>query len=162
MKKEKGSTELVSKFIESKPFHVKDLILYTFILCAVALLFVFFIILPKTDKPNGFSVSVNNEIVFTFEFSTEQITVLNENYQLSHDKNHNTITLYVDGNSYNKLSYNTNNLTVKIIDSNCPNHDCVDFFEISSGSGVIYCLPHGLKILPLVPIQSEPSTGGRL
>ena len=162
MNKEKKTTSNYIKYSKSAPFYRQDVILYAIITALIVGLFLFFVIIPKSDKPQGFSVSVDNELVFTFDFSKEEITLNKELNKIVHDKENNTITVYTSNQSFNKLLYDTDSLTVKIIESNCPNHDCVDFFEISSGNGVIYCLPHGLKILPLVPSQSEPSTGGRL
>ncbi len=163
MEKEKITTNQLEKYSQSAPFYRQDLILYTIITCTIILLFVVFIIIPKSDKALGFSVSFDSEIAFTFDFSTEELTIKKDLCKISQDKEHNTITLYgLDGENFNVLTYDCNNYTVRITDSNCPNRDCVDFFEINSGNGVIYCLPHALKILPLSPTQSEPSTGGRL
>ena len=91
----------------------------------------------------------------------DKILELEQGQAFLHKPNENH-TIYTNDKSYNTLSYDTDSFTVKITQSNCPNHDCVDFFELNSGNGVIYCLPHGLKIVPLSPTHSEPSTGGRL
>ena len=160
---EKEKTNITTKYVNSLPFYVKDLILYTAVVVFVALLFLFFIVVPKTTKPNGFSVSIDNQTFFTFDFLTEEVTLMNDVGNIAHDKEQNTITiLSKNGEQFNVLSYDTESYTVYISDANCPNLDCVDFFEINSSSGVIYCLPHGLKITPLTPSISEPSTGGRL
>ena len=158
-----NSTNITTKYSQSKPYYKQDLILYALVIVFVVLLFLFFIVIPKTSKPKGFSVSLDNQTFFTFDFANEEVTIINSISKIVHDKNGNTIKIYtLDGEGFNVLTYDTENYSVYISDANCSNLDCIDFFEITSGNGVIYCLPHGLKITPLTPSESQPSTGGRL
>lgn len=78
----------------------------------------------------------------------------------------NTVTIYVDSKEYatyvisegtekivtvqTDFGYNQVKLqsdTVQIIESDCPNHDCMRMGAISQAGDVLTCLPHKLMII---------------
>jgi hypothetical protein len=163
LEKQNKTSNQIERFSKSLIFYKKDLFLYGFVVLSIVLLFAFLIIIPKSSLPLGFSVSVDEKVVCSFDFSSQELVVNNTDYKIVHDKENNSITVYtLNQKGFNVINYDCSNYTVRVIDSNCQTQDCMDFFEITSNNGIIYCLPHGLKILPLSPSASEPSTGGRL
>ncbi len=157
--KKTGSAE---KFKNSAPFNKADIIVYACLLTAVLLLFLIFVILPNKTNSQGFNVSVGDTEVLEFFYNDSRLYVKSDLYVVEHDSKNCTVTVYIDGKTeYNIIKYDCQNKTVKITESSCRGNDCVSFAEISD-NGVIYCLPHNLKITPLSQSMSEPSTGGAL
>ncbi|MBO5713824.1 MAG: NusG domain II-containing protein [Clostridia bacterium] len=163
MEKQNKTSNQIERFSKSLVFYKKDLILYGLVVLSIVLLFTFLVVIPKTSTPQGFSVSVDEKVVCTFDFSSRELTIDNADFEIVHDKENYSITVYtLDKKGFNVINYDCSNYTVRVTESNCPTHDCIKFLELSSNNGIIYCLPHGLKILPLTPSATEPSTGGRL
>lgn len=165
MKNGKRNTARIEKIKNSAPFKKFDIFLYSIIAVIVLCLFLFLVIIPKTEATQGFCVAQGETEILNFNFQNSHLNV-NDGYkgQVLHDSKNQTVTIYTstDKSEYNVIQYDVENKTVKVIESNCQGKDCINFPEVSSDGGVIYCLPHNLKITPLVVTASEPSTGGRL
>ena len=72
------------------------------------------------------------------------------------------ITVYTDKNKtgYNVILIDTNKLSASVIESTCSSSkDCVFSPEITK-NGAIYCLPHGLKVVPLKSSGFIPPVSG--
>lgn len=155
-------TDTVGKYKSSAPFSKTDIIVYACLFTAVLLLFLFLVVLPAYANPQGFKVCVGDTEVLEFLYKDSRLSIESDLYPVEHDTVNGTVTIYTQGKTeYNVIKYDCEKKTVKVIESTCHGNDCVSFAEIS-GSGVIYCLPHNLKITPLSQSMSEPSTGGAL
>jgi hypothetical protein len=149
---------LKSSFFEkikrTKPFEKSDIFIYLALVIVIAILFIFFVIIPTVKKPNGFAVYKNGKTVLTFSLDDKKLEILSDFIALTDvDENENGITIIVYENA-DKLGYNTiyidkKNRTAKVIDSNCSNSkECVHSPTISN-TGAIFCAPRGLKITPI-------------
>ena len=109
----------------------------------------FFLIGKKTDAI-GFDISVNGEVVFSFEYDLPDNYFVNENFpgiiEVFPEKNEVLIYIDADKREFNVISFDCEHKTVKMTSANCSaTHDCTFFKEIS-GSGSIICVPHSLTI----------------
>lgn len=156
---------ILDKIKDKKPFEFNDIFIYLSLLVIVALLFLFFIILPQNNNPKGFKILIDNREVLTFDYQSEYCSFL-EDYsnQIEIDENKNQITIFhnQEKNSYNVIKYDTVKGSVKMFDSTCSNtKDCVYEMAISI-NGAIYCAPHDLLIIPITnnSASKPPVLGG--
>ena len=147
-----GLKKEVVQFIKSnKPFRIYDIIVYAGVLIVLLALFLAFL-LPSGASSNGFEVLLGGERVLSYEYSSDNLTVLekfNNSVTINDDG---SITIYTstDKSAFNTISINKEEKTVKVIDANCSiKKDCVHTPELKGESGAIICLPHGLKIISL-------------
>ncbi len=159
--------DIYGKIKARKPFEVNDVIVYLFLLVLVTLLFLFFVILPKTNVASGFKVIVNDKEFLSFYYETESCVLAENSWALiDHNKENGTITIYhnADKTEYNVLSYDTDKHIVSMLDSTCSlSKDCIYEPEISS-NGAIYCAPHKLIVIPISDGKEipPPTIGGGL
>ena len=157
--------DVVSAVKTAKPFKKGDLIIYSSIVLLVLILFSVFVFFPKETRANGFKVYCNNDVVFTHEYGTDFFDVKadwSNNVSITKDEHGFQITVLIhqDSHAKNVIYCDEENLTVKMIDSNCSvSKDCT-FMPAISCDGAIYCLPHGLKISPLGSAESVPPITG--
>lgn len=156
---------IYTKIKAYKPFEFNDIFLYSFILLLVVVLFLCFVILPQTKQAVGFSIEINDKNIFSFDYSTyEYIIETDYSNYIDIDKERNTITIYLNDErtEFNRLVFNTDKKVVKMLESTCSKtKDCLYEPEISK-TGIIYCAPHKLKVLPINNkfTPSPPIIGG--
>ena len=135
-----------------KPFEVLDIFVYSFLLLIVFVLFLCFIILPQAKNAEGFFICLEEKQVCSFNYSTNEFMVFEEfSGKVDFDKENSTITIFLnnDKTKFNKVAFNKDKKVVKMIESTCSiSKDCVFEPEISK-TGIIFCAPHNLKILPI-------------
>ncbi len=145
----------VNRFKNSKPFSRWDTAVYLVVAFLIFLLFLFFVIIPKTSDSEslGFTVTSNEKTVVSYSYGSKNfkidsdftdLVVINEvesGYNL-------TIYTDVDKVHFNTLFINEENKTVKMASTDCRSKQCTYLHEVGS-KGIIYCAPRSLKISPL-------------
>lgn len=141
--------------VKNKPIAFKK---FDFILFIVAVLITIscfiFSFATKKSGTDSFSVYKNENLVLTFDYSSSVLKVEEEYKKLTEiteieSKIYIKIFTDKDKKDFNVLFVDLNEKTVKITESTCSlRKDCVHTPAIKNGSGVIICMPHGLKIIP--------------
>ena len=84
-------------------------------------------------------------MVYEYDFGKGEISRSSAVETLSEDGG--VITLKVTaGGGYNVVEIGRD--SVKVTEADCPKKDCVFTSAIKDNGGIIYCLSHGLKIIP--------------
>ncbi|MDY6366971.1 MAG: NusG domain II-containing protein [Clostridia bacterium] len=158
-------TNVYESVKNKKPFGIFDLIIYAAVILVCLSLFLGFVILPAKADSDGFKVLVNEKEVFVFHYSDNSYEINAFDCTVDVDDSLApkvyTVKITLSNDEFNVITVHPDEKTVEVTDADCSAHkDCVHTPAIKGGSGAIYCLPHGLKVLPLkvgyVPIE----TGG--
>ena len=151
---------ILDKVKQKKIFEFNDIFVYLFILIAIALLIIFFTIIPQRNHPKGFKVLVDNEEFLTFYYQSQEFTY-SENLRnfIEIDKDNGQVVIFhnLEKTNYNVIKYNVKNNSVVMVDSTCSSSkDCI-YEPAISRQGIIYCAPHNLIIVPITNVsQAEP------
>ncbi len=142
-----------------KAFCKLDIVLYLILLVSIFLLFLFFVILPKSVKANGFEITFYDEVVFTFDFN-ERSYVITDGYDVLVAENDGVYTITVTTDEgFNVIKADAVNMTVNVVDADCSiGKDCVYSPKIA-GKGAIVCVPHHLTILSINGDITPPVAG---
>jgi hypothetical protein len=149
-----GNFSKTNTKIKNSLFRKADIIIYVALTIVVSLLLVFFVFLPMNKHTSGFIVSVEGKTCLTYRFQGDILSIEGEftsKVDVKEVDGGYQITVYhsQDKSSYNQIYIDVNNKTAKVTESSCSvSKDCVHTPSISN-SGVIYCAPHALKILPI-------------
>ncbi len=136
-----------------KPFSPWDLILYVPLAALTVLLFVWFA-LPPRGKIEGIELCYREEVVYRYSFAEggKAATGWEEKISLKEEGDYAVITLYLgnDGREFNQITVDLKGRTAKMTDSDCDGfawrRECVASGEISTGKGIIVCMPHRLQV----------------
>ncbi len=122
-------------------FRKRDIFVYTAIVIITAVLF----LIPFSGKNSAdrFVVSLYGETVYEYDCKTGKGVSYSDCVTENKENGAVFVTVERDGNR-NTIKFADG--TAEMTESNCRGKECVDFFAPLSGSGVIVCLPHGLKI----------------
>lgn len=134
----------------SKPFKMFDILLYV-ISFIVILTFLLGFAFPKKDVSAGFKVELNGKTVLYYYFESQKVEIT-EGYSSLVEIIEDCITVYTDAEKteYNVLKIDKVNNSVSVSGSNCSTRqDCVHTAPVNKNGGVIICMPHKLKILPI-------------
>ena len=146
-------------------FHKPDIILYAFCAILAAVLFCVFVFPVNSSPISGFKVLIGQTEIYSYVYGDEEkINIDRKQYiEVSGKKDGVfTVKIYTDKNkeSYNVLSVNDKEKSVRVISSNCSKGmDCVYTPPLSDSGGAIICVPHNLKVLPLGDGYLPPVTG---
>lgn len=143
---------LIKRLKNSKPFCKSDIIIYAFIALVIALLFLFFIIIPARAEKNsstGFIIEQNKNTILTYAYKDQTFKIEQDFIDyVKIEKNESgfTITIYSNDEhtEYNIISVDNTTKTVKMADTNCRSELCK--YMHASDNGIIYCAPRALKI----------------
>lgn len=159
MKNESGEVFFI-KTKNRKPFERGDIFLYSSVLILIIILLCVFVIFPKQEDSAGFKVYKGESLVLTYTYEKELTISPTWQNKVTYNQNDCTITIFLDGGEFNRLIINESNNSVKMIESTCSeSKDCVHSPAISY-SGIIYCAPHDLKVLPLNKTTNAPPSVG--
>ncbi len=159
---EHSSNKILNTLKVRKPFEFNDIFIYLFILSLVAVLFICFVITPSLADVKGFSICVGQEEIFSLDYSSGKYEISNDYLdKIIVDQKKSTITIFFeDESNFNLVQYSLKEKWVKMLDSACSkSKDCVYEPKISR-SGMIYCAPHDLKILPIGEFSPTPPVIG--
>ena len=142
------SLKKVNQVKADKGFKIFDLIIYGVVIALVVVLFVVIFFTSDNSPLKGIRIYVRNEIAYEYDFDKGQRT-LNGNFTEIVSQNDDEVILRIntgDGD-YNIVRIDRKG-SVKVTEANCGKNDCVYTPEIKNSSGVIYCSPHRLRIVP--------------
>lgn len=153
----------VKKIRHSSLFMRGDIVIYFLVLITVLGLFFIPLLGNRTVNSSGFCVLVDNKKAITF-YHDKTLTIEPDFMGLVENQQDNfgyTVKLYThDKKGYNVIFFDTENLTSKIIESNCSSSkDCVHFPALKD-KGTIYCAPHQVKITFLESDGFTPPIAG--
>lgn len=145
-----------------KFFRLADLLVYGAAVLLIAALFLAAALIGG-GQAEGFRVEVNGETVYTYRFGAggevssewaDRVTEREEEGLL-------LVTVQVSEGEWNEIVIDDGAKSASMRDANCSRRkDCCAMQPVGEGGGVIVCIPHGLRILPLSEEDfSRPSVG---
>lgn len=145
-----------------KFFRLADLLVYGAAVLLIAALFLAAALIGG-GQAEGFRVEVDGETVYTYRFGAggevssewaERVTEREEEGLL-------LVTVQVSEGEWNEIVIDDGAKSAAMRDANCSRRkDCCAMQPVGEGGGVIVCIPHGLRILPLSGEDfSRPSVG---
>lgn len=142
------SLKKVTQVKADRGFKIFDLIVYGIVILAVAVAFIV-LFTTRDDSPlSGIRVYAKGEAVFEYSFKENAYKIVGDGAKITVDKDEEKLTVRIATD----VGYNTMEIfksgKVKVVDADCKNKDCVYSMEIKDNSGIIYCSPHGLRIVP--------------
>ena len=160
------SYQRVEQVKKRPPFALWDLLIYGILAVAVVLLFVVFVFTADKSAIEGVQILFQDEVAYTYSF--EEGGTATQGYEsrfaLTEEDGKIVLIAYADDTRehFNRIEIDETEKSVKVTDSNCSRHrDCVFMDEIKTKSGVIICVPHAMKVVPLDGKQdfSNPTVG---
>lgn len=148
------SLKKVGEVKKDRGFRLFDLIVYGVIVLFVAVTFIVVFTTRDVNPLGGIRVYADDKTVFEYDFKSEPVYD-KEKVELAED-NGNLILTVRAGGGYNKIVIDKDKKTVKVTDADCGKKDCVYTPAIKNNSGIIYCSPHRLRI---VPYNFDPDNG---
>lgn len=138
-------------------FKLSDLIIYGAILALTAALFIAVFVKKDGSPLKGIKIFVTNSVVYEYDFEKGEIS-RNADFVEVNEQSAERIELKItaDSGKYNVVEINVSGRTVSVTDANCPKKDCKFTPAIRDNGGFIYCLSHGVKILPY---KFDPDNG---
>ena len=141
------SLKKVDEVKADKGFKIFDLIIYGGILVLAVVLFIVVFVTKSGEKSDGFRIFADNAVVFEYSFQDGEKFRGETVETVEEDEDKLIIKITTGGGGYNTVEIDKAGY-VKMQDANCGKKDCVYTPELSK-SGIIYCPPHALKIVPL-------------
>lgn len=145
------SLSRVEQVKKRKPFAPWDLLVYGLLAVFILVLFAVFVFGADKSPVSGFRIEREGKVIYSYSFEkgaeipAEFASMISEEY-----KDGVLFVTVTEGEGYNVLKIDLSKKTAKMFNTNCSRHkDCLYMAEIASKSGVIVCVPHGLKILAL-------------
>lgn len=139
------SLKKIKEVKSDRGFKIWDILIYGGIIALVAALLIALFVTKDSSPLKGFKIYVVNEVVYEYDFEKGELRRGGAVETLSQKDE--VLTLKVTaGSGYNIVEVGKN--YVRVTDADCPKKDCIYTPAISDNGGIIYCLAHGLKILP--------------
>lgn len=140
------SLKKVRSVKEDRGFKKADLIIYGIILLLVAVMFIAVFIPRDKSAMSGVRVYAGGEVVFEYDFTSKEYKAYGDNVTVT-DGEVLTVRIDIKG-GYNVLEINASGRTARMAEADCRGQDCVHTPAIRDNSGIIYCSPHGIKVVP--------------
>ncbi len=145
-----------------KFFRLADLLVYGAAVLLIAALFLAAALIGG-ERAEGVRVEVDGETVYTYKFGAggEVSSEWAERVAEREEDGLILVTVQVSEGEWNEIVIDDGAKTVVMHDANCSRRrDCCAMQPVGEGGGVIVCIPHGLRILPLAEEDfSRPSVG---
>ena len=145
-----------------KFFRLADLLVYGAAVLLIGALFLAAALIGG-GQAEGFRVEVNGETVYTYRFGVggEVSSEWAERVAEREEEGLLLVTVQVSEGAWNELVIDDGAKSAAMRDANCScRKDCCAMQPVDEGGGVIVCIPHGLRILPLSEEDfSRPSVG---
>lgn len=139
------SLKKIEQVKSDRGFKIADLFVYGAVLLVVVALFIA-VFLVRDDSPlTGIRIYIANEAVYEYDFSEGQLSC--DETRVSVEEQAGKLILTVSANGYNVIEIDKSG-KVKVTSADCGKRDCVYTPELKDKSGIIYCSPHRLKIVP--------------
>lgn len=142
------SLKKIGQVKADKGFKIWDLIIYGVIIALVAALFIA-VFATRDDSPlRGIRIYSKGEAVFEYSFQSGKYEQLSQSVEITAEEGDGVLLVTVKSDvGYNKVEIKKSG-SVRVTDADCKNRDCVYSMEIKDNGGIIYCSPHGLRIVP--------------
>ncbi|MDE6441290.1 MAG: NusG domain II-containing protein [Clostridia bacterium] len=137
------SLKKIQQVKRGKAFVIWDILIYGVIITVIGAILLAVFLTRDTSPLKGVRISVEDLVVYEYNFESGD-EKLNETYVEKSDDGKIKVTSKY---GYNVIEINKNG-SVKVTDANCGKLDCVYTGELKDNSGIIYCSPHKLKIVP--------------
>jgi hypothetical protein len=141
------------KIKNSKPFSLVDLLVYAALLIIIAVLFLSFVVFPKTKVSDGFTIEVKGTVVLTYYFKNDEYFITpkyTELVEITETESGIFFKVYQPAKTkHNVVYFDFNEKSAKVTESNCSTSaDCTHSPAIIK-SGAIVCVPNNLVVSPL-------------
>ena len=148
---------------ENKIFKRWDILVYAIILVVIAVLFLTVFLTKDKSEIEGFKVSIDGSIVYTYNFDTKEEFIVDKNIQILERTDSNIkIRVHLSDlqSDYNILNVNLQDREIEVLDTDCSvSKDCMSM-KIKSMSDTIICVPHKLIVEPIGKGDvKDPSVG---
>lgn len=121
-------------------FKKRDIFVYAALIVLTVLLFV----LPfGGGEAEYFEVVLDGEIIYSYDCRLGKGVITGDCEEIT-EKDRTLVIVERNGNR-NVISFCGKR--AEMVESNCPNKECIESFAPLEGEGVIVCLPHRLKIV---------------
>lgn len=132
---------------KDKGFQVFDLILYGVVVLIIAVSFIAIFATKDKSPLKGVCVYLEEKEVFKYDFENDSYEIA-EGYNVEvSDKGSSLQVRISTEDGYNLIEIEKKGI-VRIKEADCHGRDCVYSPAISDSSGIIFCSPHRLKIVP--------------
>lgn len=149
------SLKKVESVKQETGFKLPDLIVYGVILLLVAALLIIVFTTRNKEPFQGVRVYVNKNIVMSYNFDKDglnglDVTAEDGTVEVPESVTGSvfTVRVQVGEGEYNVIEIDRSLRSVRVVDANCGKRDCVHTPAITDNNGIIYCSPHGLRIVP--------------
>lgn len=130
-------------------FKPADLIIYGIIVLLVAAAFIWVFASRDSAPLSGFTVYVGNTRVFEYDFTRNKYAVLPaDGVEVETEEGANLTVTVRQAAGYNVLEVDVSAKSVRVVQADCGRGDCVFTPAVRDNSGIIYCSPHRLRIVP--------------
>lgn len=151
------SLNKVRQVKSDKGFRIADLIVYGIIALIITAIFIAVFFTRDQSPLKGIQVYCKGEAVFLYDFGTGEYEILNNEITAEvTSTEEGVIFKIITDEGYNTVSISTSG-SVKMIDADCKNKDCVYSPAITDNSGIIFCSPHGVRIVPYNYENDDPN-----
>lgn len=146
------SLKKINQVKSDRGFKIWDLLVYGVILAAAAALLIAVFVRRDNNPLKGIIITVGEETALTYDFETgiAEYTDVEQGGMIEVEQQ--TESLFVfsvrRGKHYNRVRIDKSARTVKVIAADCSRNDCVYTSAIKDNSGMIYCSPNDMKIMP--------------
>lgn len=142
------SLNKVTEVKADKGFKIRDLAVYGAVILIIAVIFIAVFVTRDTSPLKGVKIYTDEVLVFEYNFTNGEYKNSSlETVTVTPAENSLKIKITANG-GYNVVEINTKERTVKVTEADCGKRDCVYTAAITNSSGMIYCSPHKLRILP--------------
>ena len=140
------SLKKINEVKADRGFKIFDLIIYGAVLAVAAALFLAVFLTRDNSPLAGIRITVAEQTVYEYDFKEGEISC-DCSLVEKEDKGEIIVLTVRAGNGYNTVEINKSG-SVKVTSADCGKRDCVYTAAITNSSGMIYCSPHKLRILP--------------
>lgn len=142
------SLKKVTEVKADKGFKIRDLAVYGAVILIIAVIFIAVFVTRDTSPLKGVKIYTDEVLVFEYNFTNGEYKNSSlETVTVTPAENSLKIKITANG-GYNVVEINTKERAVKVTEADCGKRDCVYTAAITNSSGMIYCSPHKLRILP--------------
>lgn len=152
------SLKKVAQAKEDKGFTKADLVVYAVLAVLIAVVFLVVFISRDGSPMTGVCIYVKYDAVFSCDFTNGSYEILDDCVSVEEGEGGVLLVRVEAGGGFNLVEIDRNAPSVKVTEADCGRLDCVYTSAIVDNSGIIYCSPHGLRILPYDAVFEDDGT----
>ena len=151
------SLKKIEQVKADKGFKIFDVVVYGLIAVLVVALFIA-VFVTRDDSPlSGIRVYSKGVAVFEYNFEKDEYKQLSDDVKTEVTDKDGVLTVKITADvGYNVLEIKKSG-SVKVTAADCRSLDCIYSPAIKDNSGIIYCSPHGLRIVPYNYSTDDPN-----